>query len=116
MNINLIHQINNDLIELSYTHHGNRKKFNRIIAVDSSWINVNKDLLKDGFILSKNKSYCKCRIGSLFDVETRTPINYLLSVSSNEREILIEQLKYINEGDILIMDRGYYSKKLLVFV
>ena len=67
-----------------------------------------------GFRLSKNKKYCPVKLGSLFDINERIPINYCMSKGVNERNILIGQLKHTREGDILVMDRGYYSKKLLV--
>jgi hypothetical protein len=74
---------------------------------------LDKQLNNNGFLLSKNGHYCKTKLGSLFDIDKRIPINYHLSDTMNEREILILQLKYVNEGDILIMDGGYYSKKLI---
>lgn len=52
-------------------------------------------------------------MGSLYDVDNRITINYALSKSLNEREILISQLEYVNDGDILIMDGGYYSEELI---
>jgi NADH:ubiquinone oxidoreductase subunit K len=53
------------------------------------------------------------KLGSLFDINKRIPINYYLSKGQNEGDILINQLEYVNAGDTLIMDGGYYSKKLV---
>ena len=52
-------------------------------------------------------------MSSLFDIDKKIPINYHISESLNERELLILQLDYVNKGDTLIMDGGYYSKKLI---
>ena len=39
------------------------------------------------------------------------PINYKLSTHESERDALRKQFQYLKKTDILIMDRGYYSKK-----
>jgi IS4 transposase len=43
-------------------------------------------------------------------------INYRLCRNHNERKGLIDQMKYLKPGDIIIMDRGYYSEYLLFFL
>lgn len=114
MDVSLIDDINNNMLKLTYTAHKNTKiNKGRRIAVDGSQLNLNKKLHEQGFALSKNKNYCKTKLGSLFDIDKSIPINYHLSESLNEREILILQLKYVNKGDTLIMDGGYYSKHLI---
>ena len=52
-------------------------------------------------------------MSTLFDIETEIPINYGLFKNNNERSALISQLEYVKANDILIMDKGYYSKELL---
>lgn len=114
MDTSLIDDINNNMLKLVYEEHKNTKEYTgRRIAVDGSQLNLNKNLHKDGFILSKNKGYCKAKLSSLYDIDKSIPINYHLSDSMNEREILILQLKYVLKGDTLIMDGGYYSEKLI---
>ena len=114
MDVSLIDDINNNMLKLTYTAHKNTKiNKGRRIAVDGSQLNLNKKLHEQGFALSKNKNYCKTKLGSLFDIDKSIPINYHLSESLNDREILILQLKYVNKGDTLIMDGGYYSKRLI---
>ena len=114
MDISLIDDINDKMLDHIYIPHKNTKNYKcRHIAVDGSQLNLNKNLHKDDFLLSKNKEYCKAKLGSLYDIDKGIPINYHLSDSLNEREILILQLKYVNKGDILIMDGGYYSEKLI---
>lgn len=46
----------------------------------------------------------------------KTPINYTIFKNKNERIALETQSVYLKFGDILIMDRGYYSIKLLAFL
>jgi len=51
---------------------------------------------------------------SIYDIERKIPFNYELSNGhEGERVVLIRQLKYLKEGDTLIMDKGYYSLELL---
>lgn len=114
LDTSLIDTLNNNILNNVYTVHGNTKhKKGRRIAVDGSQINLNKKLSEYGFKLSSNKEYCIAKLGSLYDVDNRITINYALSKSLNEREILISQLEYVNDGDILIMDGGYYSEELI---
>jgi hypothetical protein len=101
-------KINNDLLSFIY-----EKCERRILAVDGTYISLLKLLFNEGFSLSKSGNYCTALISTIFDVEREIPINYRLSTGKNERKTLIEQLKYIKSGDILIMDRGYYSHELL---
>jgi hypothetical protein len=101
-------KLNDDLLSFIY-----RNTSNRILAVDGTRISLLKLLSKDGFKLSRSKNYCTALISTIFDVKREIPINYGLSLRINERIILLEQLKYINRGDTLIMDRGYYSHNLL---
>lgn len=114
MDLSLLDDINNNMLNHIYSDHKNTKKYKgRLIAVDGSQLNLNKNLHKEGFTLSKNLNYCKTRLGSLFEIDKGIPINYHLSETLNERDILISQLDYVNKGDTLIMDGGYYSNKLI---
>ena len=96
---NIIKQNNND---------NNQKHKKRLIAIDGSKVNFKKSLNNE-FKLSNNKNYTTANISCLFDIDLKIPINYLLSKSFNERDLLIEQLNYVNENDIIIADRGYVS-------
>ena len=104
-------QLNNIVINFFYdiinkNNDNNNKK--RFLAIDGS-IDYFKKSLSNEFKLSKNKNYTTGTISCLFDVDLKIPINYLLSKSFNERNLLIEQLSYVKSNDILIADRGYFS-------
>lgn len=71
------------------------------------------ELSNDGFKSNKHDTYTKGIISCLYDVDNQIPINYTLSKSFNERNICIEQIKYLNKNDILIADRGYYSNDVI---
>ena len=89
------------------------KNRRRLIAVDGSKINLSNKLSKNEYPLSKNKNYCTGLISSLYDITYGVPLNYSLFNVSNERNALEQQMKYVSSNDILIMDRGYFSQKLL---
>ena len=101
--------LNNYLINIIYK---NNKP--RLIGVDGSSLDLYKNFKKYGYRYASNKeTYCKGYLSCLFYIENKIPINYHLSKNIDERESLINQLKYINKNDTLIMDRGYYSDNLL---
>jgi hypothetical protein len=87
----------------------------RMIAVDGSNVHLLKSLNKDGFkFADTNNNTCRGLISTLFDVDREIPINYNLVCHTNERLALMEQIHHLKENDILIMDRGYYSRNLLL--
>jgi hypothetical protein len=108
LNYDCINQLNDGL--LTHIYDLGKK---RIIGVDGTYINLLKSLNKYEFTISRNKNYCIALLSTLFDVEKEIPINYYLSKTRDERNSLIKQLKYVRPNDILIMDRGYFSKYLL---
>ena len=86
----------------------------RIIAVDGTYLKCLKSLHSDGVkYASSNETYTQLLVSGLYDINDGLLINYNHSYSLNERECLIEQLDYINKGDTLILDRGYYSFELM---
>lgn len=71
------------------------------------------DILADYMISSISyKSLIWYHISGLYDIEQNIPINYNLVTHKNERKALIEQLVHY-KGDILVLDRGYYSSELV---
>lgn len=110
-------KLNNIIIDYFYkiiseNNNNNNNQKTRFLAIDCSTAYFKKSLCNE-FKLSKNKNYCTSSISCLFDVYNNIPINYLLSKSSNERELLIEQLSYVKTNDIIIGDRGYYSNDVI---
>lgn len=86
----------------------------RFICCDTSQVNLEKDLVSTTqFKVSKSNKYKTCMLSSLVDIKTEIPISYRLYNHENERKAVIDQLSYVKEGDVLIFDRGYYSKSLM---
>ena len=114
MDITLLDNMSNDLLKIFDDVHWNNKRHEgNVYDVDGSDIILNKTLAKDGFKLSRSGDYCKAKLSSIYDINNKTPINYYLLESLNERDILIKQLDFVKKGDTLIMDGGYYSVNLV---
>lgn len=103
--------LNNSLIDQIYDDNKER-----IFGVDGSNLDLfkNFNLDKYPYASSKTKNYCKAYISCLFDINTKIPVNYNLSIKNDERQSFKEQFKYLKKNDIVILDRGYYSDDLLI--
>ena len=89
-------------------------KRNNIYAVDGSKFHMPNIFSKIGFTTRSPTSHrILGMISTIFDVNTKIPINTLLSKHHNERTSICQQLKFIPKQSILIFDRGYYSKKMI---
>ena len=112
--INFIHfkQISDSLIDFIYENNNEP----RIIGVDGTYIPLSIDLKKEGFKTSKRNTYCIGLISSLFDINKKILINFNLCTKIDERQGLIDQANYLKKNDILVIDRGYYSHNLLIFL
>ena len=102
-------KINKNLLDVVYPENKLR-----IIAVDGTYLKCFKSLNIDGVkFASPNETYTQLLVSGLYDVNANILINYNHSLTLNERECFIQQLDYINKGDTVIFDRGYYSLELL---
>lgn len=114
LSIDLFININDNLLNYVYNdinaHNLNKERF---IGIDGTNMIFLSELSNDGFKSNKHDTYTKGIISCLYDVDNQIPINYTLSKSFNERNICIEQIKYLNKNDILIADRGYYSNDVI---
>ena len=94
-------------------------KHNNIFAVDGSKFHIPDSFAKIGFAKigfttrSPTSHHILGMISTIFDVNTKIPINTLLCKHHNKRTAICQQLKHIPKHSILIFDRGYYSKNLL---
>lgn len=81
---------------------------------DSSNLNLSSNLAKDNFKVSKTNEYCSSNLSNLYCQTLKIPVNYYLSNGKvHERCMFMNQIKYLDKGDIIVFDRGYYSKKMV---
>jgi len=119
--INIFNDINNKLINSLYKHIDDDKNYDykfknnntnyRLVACDGSQLNFLYSL-NENLKPNKHNTYTYANLSCLFDVELKIPINYMMS-NDDERTLLIKQITSLNNNDILIADRGYYSKHLI---
>jgi len=48
----------------------------------------------------------------LYDIDYGFPIDVILEPQLDERNAAIRHMEYLEAGDVVVMDRGYYSKAL----
>ena len=104
----------NDLLNVFYKNNKNNffNKY-RLLGVDGTHSPLSKNLINDGYKLTKNKTYVNALISGLYDITNNTIIDLNLTSSKNEVVQYKEQFAYLTENDIIIHDRGYYNSKLL---
>ena len=105
-NPELFDNVNNSLYDLIDDHK------RRYIAVDGSFFNLDKND-EEGYRLSVNKLCFTAKLSCLYDVMNECPIDMLFSKTINERALLIQQLEKVRKNDVILADRGYYSKEII---
>jgi hypothetical protein len=85
----------------------------KILAVDGTCINLTKNYEAEHLIKSRSGLYISALVSCLYNINRNIPISYKLYEKKDERRTLLEQLKYLHKGEIVIMDRGYFSAALI---
>ena len=93
---------------------------NRVFAVDGSKVHVHPSFLKDGYKTRTNDKPVPrpakrplVMLSSMVDVRTKTCVDFDLTKHFNERTAATTLLRSVKKGDILVFDRGYFSRELL---
>ena len=103
----LIKELNDELYNYLKEIYGG----NRSAAFDGSPINL--PIKAKYFKKKESEKYRSATIGSLYDTNLNVVINYSLDKSFDERNILIKQLHYLSDKDIVIGDRGFSSNEVI---
>jgi hypothetical protein len=86
----------------------------RIFAVDGSWINLPRDLMKDGYRrLSESAYYPQGKLSCLYQLKSQLPYDFDLVSHLNERTCAKQHLQVLKNNDAVVYDRGYYSYFML---
>ena len=93
-----------------------------MFAIDGSKVHVPPSFIKFG-CKSRTNDQPVTRIAkrpllmlsSMFDVNSRTCYDLIVSTHFNERTSVMHHMKKAKAGDTMIFDRGYYSKQLLQY-
>lgn len=108
-----------EIVSESLVHHYYEKTtfaqllFNkyRVLAIDGTYCALSKNIEKDGFKLTQNKTYVSAPVNGIYDVINNICIDLTIS-NKSELDAYANQLHLLNKNDIIIHDRNYYSDKL----
>jgi hypothetical protein len=109
-------KLNNKIINLYQNNSDSQYLWlgHRIFAVDGSKINVPRELLANGYPLpSDNSHYPQGLLSCLYQLKTKIPYDFEFTSDANERTSALKHLEALNENDIVIYDRGYFSYAML---
>jgi hypothetical protein len=85
----------------------------RFLACDGTILYFNKCLEIYKFKLSNNNNCCKSIANGLYDIDKKCIVSLDLNKNNSEREEFKRQINSLNNNDVIIFDRGYYSLNLL---
>lgn len=86
----------------------------RYLACDGTELHLPYEFVGRGFPKSSNGLCSAAYISGLFDINTKTPINFNLFTDKDERKAVMSQIeKYSRKGDVIIADRGYFSNEFI---
>lgn len=108
--------LNQELITLWHTHRVTPIWHNhRVFAIDGSKINTPRGLLQEGYQIANDATqhYPSGLVSCLYNLQEQLIYDVALVSHGNERECALEHFKQLSSGDLVILDRGYFSYLLL---
>lgn len=89
-------------------------KGHRVFAVDGSKISLNKRLENDNYKKFNSKAYYPSGLLScLYNVDSHLIHDFIFTKSFSERDRALEHIEKLEENDVVIFDRGYFSYLLM---
>ena len=93
---------------------GGRWKGHRPFAIDGTKMNLPRPLAEAGYPLPKvNAHYPQGLVSCLYRLDTKTPVDFSLSANADERTAALAHIDAMSPGDVVVVDRGYFSFVLL---
>jgi len=87
----------------------------RVFSVDGSKINVPHELLTVGYTApNKHQYYPQGLMSTLYHLGSGLIYDGILDSEKNERDVLLAHMERLSPGDVLVLDRGYFSYLILV--
>lgn len=114
---NVFKEINQKIIE-TYSDRAENESYkwlgHRVFAVDGSWINLPRGLMKHGYRrLSESAYYPQGKLSCLYQLKSQLPYDFDLVPHLNERTCAKQHLQLLEKNDVVVYDRGYYSYFML---
>ncbi len=86
----------------------------RVFAVDGSKLNLPRELLSEGYkTTSKAQYYPQGLMSTVYHLGSGLIYDCILSAIGDERYCVIEHMNTLRPGDVLVLDRGYFSYLVL---
>lgn len=85
----------------------------RVFAADGSKINLPHELLITGYKAPNKQYYPQGLLSTIYHLGSGLVYDCLLSSEKSERHCVIGQMDKLSAGDVLVLDRGYFSYLLL---
>lgn len=108
--------INTEVIQkYEETQDDYRWKHHRLFAVDGSKINLPKQLQGDDSYRtpSDNAYYPQGLVSCLYQLKSKLPVDFDLASHLDERVMALNHLRVLNQDDVVVYDRGYFSYYML---
>ena len=91
-------------------------KGHRLFAVDGSKINLPRQLLNKPYRTPSDHAYYpQGLVSCLYQLKSKIPYDFDLVSHYNERTLALSHLKVLNQQDLVIYDRGYFSYAMLYY-
>ena len=86
----------------------------RVFAADGSKLNLPHELLLSGYKApNRDQYYPQGLMSTIYHLGSGLIYDCLLSPSKSERHCILDQMNKLSQGDVLVLDRGYFSYLLL---
>ena len=86
----------------------------RVFAIDGSKFNLPKTLQQETFKRpAPNAAYPQGLVSCLYRLHDKVPYDVDLAPHGDERALAEEHLRRLKPGDVIVYDRGYFSRALL---
>ena len=86
----------------------------RTFAVDGSKLNLPRPLVEAGYQTPNPDAwYPQGLLSCLYRLDNRMPVDFILSPDTNERTAALTHLGALSPGDVVVLDRGYFSFVML---
>ena len=86
----------------------------RTFAVDGSKLNLPRPLVEAGYPLPNDGAhYPQGLLSCLYRLDNRMPADFLLTPDADERAAARTHLDALSPGDVVVLDRGYFSFVML---
>lgn len=81
----------------------------RLFAVDGSKLNLPRKLARAGYAVPHGGYYPQGLLSCLYRLRQRLPVDFDLHSHADERRATLAHLAHLEENDVVVYDRGYFS-------